>query len=101
MVVMEGDEGAPVANHAEVLEAVGKRSVQMQELVKKIIEVLNREKLHQIEELPAVNLEQAVNQYRRNKRAVSRIGFENVFIPATLAAIFFSTIAFRMARGSA
>ena len=36
-VVMEGDEGAAVANHAEVLEAGEKRSAQVQLLVQQIV----------------------------------------------------------------
>jgi hypothetical protein len=39
-VVMEGDEGAPIATHAEVLEAVETRSVQMQTLVRQIVATL-------------------------------------------------------------
>lgn len=39
-VVMEGDEGAPIATHAEVLEAVETRSVQMQTLVRRIVATL-------------------------------------------------------------
>lgn len=62
-VIMQGDEG-PAANHAEVLEAVAGRSVQMQGLVKKIIEVLNRGPLKAIPDLAPVNLEQAVEQHR-------------------------------------
>ena len=36
-VVMEGDEGSAVANHAEVLEAGEKRSAQVQLLVQQIV----------------------------------------------------------------
>ena len=36
-VVMEGDEGAAVANHAEVLEAGQKRSAQVQSLVRQLV----------------------------------------------------------------
>lgn len=55
-VVMEGDEG-PVASHAEVLEAVQMRSVQMQSLVKGIIEVLSKDNLlEKFPELPPVSL---------------------------------------------
>ncbi|KAG7364567.1 purine nucleoside phosphorylase [Nitzschia inconspicua] len=64
-VIMEGDEGVPVANHAEVLEAVGKRSVQMQGLVKKVIEVLKRELLPKIPELSPVNLRSAELQHQQ------------------------------------
>jgi hypothetical protein len=55
-VVMEGDEG-PVASHAEVLEAVQMRSVQMQSLVKGIIEVLSEDNfLEKIPESAPVSL---------------------------------------------
>lgn len=53
---MEGDEG-PVATHAEVLEAVEQRSVQMQALVKGIIKVLASDNLlAKIPDLPPVSL---------------------------------------------
>lgn len=56
-VIMEGDEG-PVATHAEVLEAVEKRSVDMQSLVKAIIDVLSKENfLDTLPELPPVSLQ--------------------------------------------
>mmetsp|Transcript_16940 Transcript_16940/g.38866 ORF Transcript_16940/g.38866 Transcript_16940/m.38866 type:complete len:353 (-) Transcript_16940:3637-4695(-) len=99
MVVMEGDEGAPVANHAEVLEAVGARSIQMQGLVKKIIEVLGREGLHKIEDLPVVNLQRAVDQHKRMRGTATKFGFEGLFVPAALGAIF-CTVAIKVARGS-
>jgi hypothetical protein len=44
-VVMEGDEGAPIATHAEVLEAVETRSVQMQTLVRQIVATLKMDVL--------------------------------------------------------
>jgi hypothetical protein len=71
-VIMEGDEGKPVANHAEVLEAVGKRSVQMQGLVKKVIEVLRRDALPKIPELSPVNLKSATLQYEQDLAAANR-----------------------------
>jgi purine-nucleoside phosphorylase len=36
-VIMTGDEGAPVASHAEVLQAVERRSIELQALVKHIV----------------------------------------------------------------
>jgi len=55
-VITDGDEG-PVASHAEVLEAVEKRSFQMQSFVKGIIEVLSSENLlENLPDLPPVSL---------------------------------------------
>ena len=54
-VIMEGHEG-PVASHQEVLEAVGKRATQMQDLVKHIVKVLNRQILPDLPDLPSVDL---------------------------------------------
>lgn len=45
---MEGDEGAPIATHAEVLEAVQKRSLQMQTLVQEIVATIDREVLPKV-----------------------------------------------------
>lgn len=85
MVVMEGDEGAATANHAEVLEAVGNRSIQMQALVKKIIEVIQRGVLAEMEDLPKVDLETAVRQYRTgNKRTV---GIDALVLSAAVGAV--------------
>jgi purine-nucleoside phosphorylase len=55
-VVMEGDVGAPVASHEEVLEAVATRSVQMQRLVTAIVETLSVEYLPYLPALPPVDL---------------------------------------------
>jgi purine-nucleoside phosphorylase len=55
-VVMEGDEGAPVATHAEVLEAVSKRSKQMQALVKEIVGLCRLEVLPKLPPLRQVSL---------------------------------------------
>lgn len=53
---MIGDEGAPVATHAEVLEAVEKRSVQMQTLVKTIVAQIAKEILPKLPPLQKVSL---------------------------------------------
>lgn len=99
MVVMEGDEGAPAANHAEVLEAVGNRSLHMQGLVKKIIEVINRKGLHLIQDLPEVDLKIAVDQHRRRKRLVSSsFGFDALLLSAAVGAIV-SLVAVKLPRG--
>ena len=54
-VIMEGHEG-PVASHQEVLEAVGKRATQMQDLVKQIVQLLNRQILPDLPDLTPVDL---------------------------------------------
>lgn len=102
-VVMEGDEGASVANHAEVLEAVGKRSVQMQGLVKKIIEVLNRNMLEKIKELPIVDLQKAVDQHEQEKKEVTsaeKFGLEILLIAAATLGAVVGSIAIKIIRGS-
>jgi purine-nucleoside phosphorylase len=55
-VVMPGDTVTEAASHAEVLEAVGKRSVQIQALVKDIV-VRSRSYIESRPKLEAVNLE--------------------------------------------
>jgi purine-nucleoside phosphorylase len=55
-VVMVGDEGQPCATHAEVLEAVGKRSVQMQTIVREIVALAKDEILPKLPPLKAVSL---------------------------------------------
>lgn len=55
-VVMTGDEGAPVASHAEVLEAVAQRSVQMQTLVQQIVATIKIEYLPKLPPLKQVSL---------------------------------------------
>jgi purine-nucleoside phosphorylase len=55
-VVMTGDEGAPVASHAEVLEAVAQRSVQMQTLVRQIVSTIKDEYLPKLPPLRQVSL---------------------------------------------
>lgn len=63
-VVMPGDEGAEdddaAANHAEVLEAVQKRAEQIQSLVKKTVEIIGKEILPELPDLPKVPLETPV-----------------------------------------
>lgn len=55
-VVMAGDEGAPVATHQEVLDAVAQRSVQMQTLVQQIVATMKVEYLPKLPPLPRVSL---------------------------------------------
>lgn len=64
VVIMEGDEG-PVASHAEVLEAVANRSLQMQSLVKQIIKVMSADILGSVPDLPPVDLHHAHVQHQR------------------------------------
>lgn len=64
-VVMVGDEGAPVATHQEVLEAVAKRSVQMQTLVKQIVATMKIEILPKLPDLPVVSLEVSEGMEKR------------------------------------
>ena len=55
-VVANGDEG-PAASHAEVLEAVEKRAIKMQTLVKRIVYILDKKILPDLPELPPISLE--------------------------------------------
>jgi purine-nucleoside phosphorylase len=55
-VVMVGDEGAPIATHAEVLEAVAQRSTQMQTLVAEIVAAIQTTVLPNLAPLPPVSL---------------------------------------------
>lgn len=66
-VIIDGDEG-PAASHAEVLEAVGKRSVQMQTLVKEIIKIWSVDTLGKLPDLPPVALESALVQHSKKKQ---------------------------------
>lgn len=54
-VVMQGDEGAPVASHAEVLEAVQQRSKQMQTLVTEIVKLCRDQVLNKLPPLKRVS----------------------------------------------
>jgi purine-nucleoside phosphorylase len=92
--IMEGDEGLPVASHAEVLEAVGKRSIQMQTLVKGIIKVLQKEVLPNLANLSPVNLNTARLQHQNTiqeqedekKANKGGISYETLFAGAVLFA---------------
>lgn len=70
-VIMAGDEGSPVATHAEVLDAVEKRSLQMQTLVREIVARAKTEVLHKLPPLRHVSLavteNTEINQQRRAK----------------------------------
>jgi hypothetical protein len=70
-VVMTGDEGAPVATHAEVLESVEKRSKQMQQLVTHIVETLREEVLPKLPPLRQVTLDLKARAKRDYYRAQS------------------------------
>mgnify|MGYP005840075527 CR=1 FL=1 len=60
-VVMAGDEDetdhGAVANHEEVLDAVQKRAGQIQQLVKKTVEIIGRDILPDMPDLPRVSLD--------------------------------------------
>ena len=60
-VIMAGDEDesdhGAVANHEEVLEAVEKRAKEVQALVKKTVEIIGRDILPSLPQLPKVSLE--------------------------------------------
>ncbi len=99
-VIMEGDEG-PAANHAEVLEAVGKRSIQMQGFVKQIIKVLNQGALAKIPDLSPVALSAAKSQYdATNKKSpsVGGVSFETLLFGAACAVA--GSMFSKMVRGS-
>jgi hypothetical protein len=86
-VIMEGHEG-PVASHAEVLEAVGKRSIQMQALVKGIIKVLSSDNfLGKIPDLSPVSLHNGSysGSLKRNQLSIG-IGFETLAFGAACLA---------------
>lgn len=59
-VIISGDEG-PAASHAEVLEAVEKRAIKMQSLVKKLVSNLNKDILPNLTELPPIDLTVSTN----------------------------------------
>jgi len=64
---MEGDEG-PAASHQEVLDAVEKRSTQMQNFVKEIIHVVDDEGfLKTIPDLSIIALDKVQSQYKKRK----------------------------------
>jgi len=67
-VVMPGDSG-PAASHEEVLEAVGQRAKQMQELVKRIVENLQDE-LKAMPALSEINL--SVKKIPKPKAAMKK-----------------------------
>jgi purine-nucleoside phosphorylase len=55
-VVMPGDDSSAAASHEEVIDAVNKRSQQMQSFVKKIVEILKTEVLPTLPALKAISL---------------------------------------------
>ena len=56
-VVMDANSASPVATHAEVLEAVEKRSQQMQDLVRQIVIELQQQVLPKLPPLRSVTLD--------------------------------------------
>uniref|UniRef100_A0A7R9WNZ0 purine-nucleoside phosphorylase n=1 Tax=Craspedostauros australis TaxID=1486917 RepID=A0A7R9WNZ0_9STRA len=66
--VVTKDNDGPAASHAEVLEAVSNRSVQMQQLVKEIIVALNKKILPQMPDLSPIEMKYAKMQYEREQK---------------------------------
>jgi hypothetical protein len=101
-VVMEGDEGAAVANHAEVLEAGKKRSAQVQLLVQQIVaELQTSGYLDRLPQLKAVShrvpfraqrtfeerLEQDTNPYGYIGSKSSLFTYSNIVATAALVGV--------------
>lgn len=84
-VIMSEDDG-PAASHEEVLEAVGKRAIQMQTLAKQIVSKLDKKILPNLPDLTPVNLSIAK---KYNKGMGSFFG-----IPAQLAIPSFAVLTF-------
>lgn len=53
----ESEDHGAVANHEEVLDAVEKRAIQVQQLVKKTVEIIGKEILPNLPDLPKVSLD--------------------------------------------
>lgn len=74
-VVMAGDEDesdhGAVANHAEVLDAVQKRASQIQELVKKTVEIIGRDVLPTLPDLPQVSLDTPDHGDGQNDKSIT------------------------------
>lgn len=101
-VVMTGDEGSPVATHAEVLEAVQKRSQQMQALVKQIVAVIRRDVLPKLGPLRKISTLvpdefQAGNRGASGERASSKRML--AFAGAAVAGAFVSVGVMRLKNG--
>lgn len=87
IVVMDGDEG-PVASHAEVLEAVGQRSIQMQSLVKEIIKELSISILGSLPNLSPVALHHAHKLHQERKSVQeTMISYESLAFGAICFAV--------------
>lgn len=79
-VIVSGDEG-PAASHAEVLEAVQNRSVDLQALVKEIVSLLQLEILPSLPDLPQVTLE--------SENSVGKKGPDDISIQSVLSGLAF------------
>lgn len=68
----ETDHGA-VANHEEVLDAVNQRANDMQELVKKTVDIIGKEILPALPELPLVSLDvpSSISSILRDKKSLA------------------------------
>jgi len=88
-VVMTGDEGSPVATHQEVLDAVAKRSVQMQTLVQQIVATMKTEILPKLPDLPVVSLEvskEMKNQFYGEQKSSNELELNQLLIGGALVA---------------
>lgn len=65
-VIIGGDEG-PAASHAEVLDAVSGRAIEMQALVREIVVVLNSDVLPILEELQIIDLKVPPQPLRKRR----------------------------------
>jgi purine-nucleoside phosphorylase len=89
-VVMEGDEGAPIATHAEVLEAVEKRSVQMQTLVRQIVATMREEVLPKSPPLRKISTLVPDEYYPEKRRERNRIhGIIGISVAVAAAGVAF------------
>jgi len=67
-VILPGEEGA-AANHEEVLEEVGKRSNQVQALIKKVVGAM-KDDLAKMDPLPKIRLNGTLNQEGKRQSAL-------------------------------
>ena len=83
----ESDHGA-VANHEEVLEAVEKRAQQIQLLVKKTVELIGKDILPQLPDLPKVSLDvpAALPNKKESLESTSGISMSQLGVGAVLVA---------------
>jgi len=84
-VIMTGDEGAPVATHDEVLQAVAQRTTQMEALVTHLVATLRDDVLPHLQSLTPVTLSlqpQAKREYAMYRRQTSLIDTDRLAVAA-------------------